>query len=261
MKNIIIITGASSGMGMEFAFQVDCLFLGSNIDEVWLLARREEQLREVANNMEIPTRVIPMDVNDKAEMKYLTTILRQEKPVIRMLINCAGYGMIGDFTSVGLEEQLGMIDTNCKALTHMTYLCLPYMKKESRIIQLASSAAFMPQPGFAVYAASKAYAYSFSKALSEELRKRKIYVTAVCPGPVDTPFFQIAEKYHKTFSVKKKFMADSYQVVRKALHDSHLKKRVSVYSLPMNAFFILAKCIPHDLILFFMRFLKGTSRA
>ena len=260
MKNIIIITGASSGVGMEFAFQVDCLFLGSNIDEVWLLARREEQLKEVAHNMELPTRIIPMDVNDKAEMKYLSTILKQEKPVVRMLINCAGYGMVGDFSKIGLEEQLGMIDTNCKALTHMTYLCLPYMRKESRIIQLASSAAFMPQPGFAVYAASKAYAFSFSKALSEELRKRKIYVTAVCPGPVDTPFFQIAEKYHQTIAAKKKFMADPYQVVRKALHDSHLKKRVSVYSASITAFWGLTKCVPQDIILFFMRFLKGTSR-
>jgi oxidoreductase, short-chain dehydrogenase/reductase family len=176
--------------------------------------------------------------------------------VIRMLVNCAGYGVMGNFTKLNRKEELGMIDVNCKALTDMTYLCIPYMRKNSRIIQLASSAAFMPQPYFAVYAASKSYVYSFSRALSEELRSRRIYVTAVCPGPVDTPFFDIAEKDGKTLSIKKLTLASPEKVVERAIADSFHKKKISVYNPYIRAFHVLAKIVPHQWILFIMRFLK-----
>ena len=130
------------------------------------------------------------------------------------------------------------------------------MKKNSRIIQLASSAAFMPQPDFAVYAATKSYVYSLSRALSEELRQRKIYVTAVCPGPVDTPFFDIAEKDGKTLAIKKLTMASPEKVVEQAISDSFHKKRTSVYNPYIKMFYVLAKIIPHQWILYIMRFMK-----
>ena len=87
-----------------------------------------------------------------------------------------------------------MIRLNCEALTNLTHRVIPFMRRGSRIIQLASSAAFVPQPDFAVYAASKAYVLSFSRAIGKELSDQGIYVTAVCPGPVRTPFFDIAKK-------------------------------------------------------------------
>lgn len=189
--NIIIITGASSGMGLEFALQLDEIF--DSIDEIWLIARRKKKLLEVAQYMEHTTRVLDMDLTNSSHMQRLERLLREEKPVIRMLVNCAGYGIMGDFSEGDKSELLGMVDLNCRALTEMTYLCIPYMRKNSRILQLASSAAFLPQPDFAVYAASKSYVYSFSRAIARELAPRKIYVTAVCPGPVDTPFFDIAK--------------------------------------------------------------------
>ena len=173
-----------------------------------------------------------------------------------MLVNCAGYGVMGNFTKLNRKEELGMIDVNCKALTDMTYLCIPYMRKNSRIIQLASSAAFMPQPYFAVYAASKSYVYSFSRALSEELRSRRIYVTAVCPGPVDTPFFDIAENDGQTLSIKKLTLASPEKAVERAIADSFHKKKISVYNPYIRAFHVLAKIVPHQWILFIMRFLK-----
>ena len=145
--NIIIITGASSGMGMEFALQLDNVF-ESSIDEIWLIARRKEQMLEVASSMDHTTRVLDMDVTKQDDMKRLKKLLAKEKPVVRMLVNCAGYGVMGPFSNLNMKEELGMIDVNCKALTQMTYLCIPYMRKNSRIIQLASSAAFMPQPNF-----------------------------------------------------------------------------------------------------------------
>lgn len=252
--NIIMITGASSGMGLEFALQLDNVF--DSIDEIWLIARRKEEMLKVAECMEHTTRILDMDVTNEAHMKRLAHLLQDEKPVIRMLVNCAGYGVMGNFTKLNRKEELGMIDVNCKALTDMTYLCIPYMRKNSRIIQLASSAAFMPQPYFAVYAASKSYVYSFSRALSEELRSRRIYVTAVCPGPVDTPFFDIAEKDDKTLSIKKLTLASPEKVVERAIADSFHKKKISVYNPYIRAFHVLAKIVPHQWILFIMRFLK-----
>lgn len=253
--NIIMITGASSGMGLEFALQLDNVF-DESIDEIWLIARRKKEMLEVAEHIEHTSRVLDMDVTNEEDFIRLRKLLQSEKPVIRMLVNCAGYGVMGKFTKLNRNEQLGMIDVNCKALTQMTYTCIPYMRANSRIIQLASSAAFMPQPGFAVYAASKSYVYSLSKALGEEFRKKKIYVTAVCPGPVDTPFFDIAEKDGKILAIKKLTMASPEKVVEKAISDSFCKKEVSVYGSWIKVFRVVAKIIPHKILLIIFRFVK-----
>ncbi|MCD8039611.1 MAG: SDR family NAD(P)-dependent oxidoreductase [Lachnospiraceae bacterium] len=252
--NIIVITGASSGMGVEFALQLDNIF--DSVDEIWLIARRKEAMLEVAQYMEHTTRVLDMDLTDDAQMERFHQLLRKEKPVIRMLVNCAGYGVMGDFSEGKCSELLGMVDLNCRALTKMTHMCIPYMKKNSRIIQLASSAAFLPQPDFAVYAATKSYVYSFSRALSRELAPRKIYVTAVCPGPVDTPFFNIAEKNGSTLAVKKLSLAKADKVVRQAIADSYKKRERSVYGGLIKGFELLAKIIPHSAILRIMKYMK-----
>lgn len=260
--NIAIITGASSGLGMEFAMQLDEAL--HNVDEFWLIARREERLEELAEKLQHSTRIFPMDVTDDAALASLQEELERKtaedaeerKPYcIRMLINCAGFGILGDFAELSLEEQLGMLDVNCASLTKITYMCIPYMKKNSRIIQLASSAAFLPQQGFAVYAATKSYVLSFSRAIGEELRKRGIYVTSVCPGPVSTEFFDIAEKHHGRLSVKNLTMVEAEDVVRDALRASAMKKPVAVYSPLIRAFWILTKFLPHSLMLAVMRLL------
>ena len=150
-----------------------------------------------------------------------------------------------------------MVQLNCEALTAVTRCCLPYMSRGSRIIQMASSAAFVAQPGFAVYAATKAYVDSFSLALRQELKERKIYVTSVCPGPVDTPFFDMAEKHGSTLSVKKLTLVSPEQVVQKALRDSCHKRTRSVCSLPIQAFEALCKVLPHTLITAVIRWLQG----
>lgn len=252
--NIILITGASSGMGVEFALQLDNVF--QNIDEIWLVARRKKEMLEVAQHLEHTTRVLDMDVTNDEHIERLKKVLADERPVIRMLVNSAGYGIMGDFSASSIKDELGMIDVNCKALTQLTHLCIPYMRKNSRIIQLASSAAFLPQPNFAVYAATKSYVLSFSRALNQELRRRKIYVTAVCPGPVDTPFFDIAEKTGSTLAVKKLTLVRADQVVEKAIADSYHKREWSVYGGWIQSFEVLAKVLPHSVLLEVMRFLK-----
>lgn len=246
-KNIIVITGASSGIGLEFARQIDPYFHG--IDEIWLIARSRDRLTETARGMCHKTRILAMDITKEAQLERLEDTLSEHDALIRMLINCAGYGLMGDFTNQDLECELGMVRLNCEALTHITHRCLPFMKRGSRIIQLSSSAAFLPQPGFAVYAATKSYVLSFSRALGEELRDYGIWVTSVCPGPVDTPFFDIAERTGTTLSIKKYTMVKPDRVVAQALRDSYLKRPLSVCSLPIQAFGVLSKYMPHQILI------------
>lgn len=246
-KNVIIITGASSGIGQEFALQMDPYF--TNIDEFWLIARNRQRLEELAKTLQHKTRILVMDITKDAQLERLQDTLIDQDAVVRMLINCAGYGLLGEFATADLEEQLGMIKLNCEALTNITYRCLPFMRKKSRIIQLASSAAFLPQPYFAVYSASKSYVLSFSRALGEELKKKEIYVTSVCPGPVNTPFFDYAEKNGSILAVKKMVMVKVQKVVALALKDSYYHHEMSVYSFPIRAFEGISKLLPHHMLL------------
>lgn len=252
--NIVIITGASSGIGREFALQMDGHF--GKIDEFWLVARNEKRLEELGRSLKHRTRLFAMDITKKASLDALEEAVFSQNAVVRMLINCAGYGIMGSFCEQDAGLELGQIRLNCEALTDLTHRMIPYMRWGSRILQLASSAAFLPQPGFAVYAATKSYVLSFSRALGEELKNAGIYVTSVCPGPVDTPFFDIAEATGSTLAVKKYTMVKAERVVALALKDSYHKRPLSVCSLPIKAFQGLSKVLPHGLILQAMEQMK-----
>lgn len=245
--NIAIITGASSGIGREFVLQIASKY--SKLDQIWIIARRKERLEELSNKLHSNVKIMTLDLTLDTDLKILENELKMNNSNVRLLVNCAGYGITGPFESEGYKEELGMITINCKALTAVTYLVLPYMKEHSRIIQIASAAAFLPQPDFAVYAASKSYVLSFSRALKYELYKRKISVTAVCPGPVDTEFFTISDPKDKSPHYKKLFRVQPKDVVTKALKDSSLGKELSIYGWPIKLIFILSKILPHKLIL------------
>lgn len=240
---IAIITGASSGMGREMAVEIADRF--SKIEEIWLIARRKERLEKLEVHLPARIRCFGMDITCEKQREKLKEALEQEKPDVKILVNSAGFGKIGKIGEIDMETECGMIRLNCEALCAITHMVLPYMRKNSRIIQLASSAAFLPQPKFAVYAATKSFVLSYSMALGAELKKKGICVTAVCPGPVDTEFFEIAETVSSVPLYKKLVMADPRKVVSKALRDSAGGKAVSVYGLAMNGFRILAKVFPH----------------
>lgn len=244
--NIIVITGASSGMGREFAKELDRL---RRIDEIWLIARRAQRMEELAKEMNHSVRILPLDLTRQGDVELFSQVLEQEKPVIRMLINCAGYGLMGGFSKIDLNGQSGEVDLNCRALMQMTHICLPYMRKKSRILQLASSAAFLPQPDFAVYAATKSFVLSFSRALREEVKDRQIYVTAVCPGPVKTEFFEVAERYGTTLAVKKLTMVEPKRVVKEALEASAKNRPLSVCGFWIKGFWAVSKLLPTGLLL------------
>lgn len=253
-KSIIVITGASSGIGAESALQVDAAF--ANVDEIWMIARRKERMEETAGVMEHTVRLFPMDVTDEYAMSDFQKVLEKENPVVRILINAAGFGLMGAFEELPLEEQLEMLLVNCEAVTRLTYLTLPFMEKGSRIIQFSSGAAFLPQPGFAVYSASKSYVLSFSRALNREMAPYGIYVSAVCPGPVNTEFLDRAERYVKMPAYKEAAMISAEKCVSAALRGSYLKQAIIVPGIPMKVCTFLCKYLPQELLMRGMDFLK-----
>lgn len=244
---IAIVTGASSGMGREAIIQIADRFSG--IGEIWAIARREDRLKELARQLPVPLRIFPLDLCEKDALDVLKTALEDEHPEVKILVNSAGYGKIGQVGELLLQDETGMVSLNCEALCAVTHLVLPYIPEHSRILQFASSAAFLPQPGFAIYAATKAFVLSYSRALNAELRQRDIVVTAVCPGPVKTEFFDIAETTGVIPLYKCLVMADPKKVVQLAIRDSMMGKSISVYGLLMKAFYVLSKVCPHELLL------------
>ncbi len=252
MKKIAVVTGASSGIGREFAIQISKKY--NTIEEIWIIARRTDKLNEVKKEINGKlVRILGLDLSKDADITFYKSLLERQNPSIRLLVNAAGFGICGHFDKTSYEDNIGMIDLNCKALTAMTYISLPYMSSPANIINVASSAGFLPQPSFSVYAATKSMVLSFSRALNQELFDRNITVTAVCPGPVKTEFFDIAEKNTNTKAYKYLFRANPKRVVRKALLDSFYFKDVSVYSLPIKVVRLLAKLLPHGILIQFIK--------
>ncbi|MCM1263277.1 MAG: SDR family NAD(P)-dependent oxidoreductase [Butyrivibrio sp.] len=251
--NIAIITGASSGMGKEFAMQLAPTL--HKTDEIWLLARRKDVLDELkiklkeiirkrinVSHRTPKVRAVPIDITDDAQLAQFAELLMIKNAGISVLVNCAGVGTYGAFENLSRDEAAQMVRLNVLALTQITKFCLPYMKKGSKIIQASSGAAFLPQKDFAVYAASKAYVYSFARALAKELKKKGITVTVVCPGPVDTPFLEHAYgRYGQMNMLKKLTMAKPEKVVHKALQDCKRKKELSIYGVPMKMLYALTR--------------------
>lgn len=182
-----LITGASSGIGLELAR----LFAHDGYGLV-LVARDAKKLEQAAQSLqgEGPVRIIAQDLSEADGAKRLAQELLRLKIEINALVNNAGVGIMGRFDEMDLERQLHMLHLNVTALTELTWHCLGAMRRRrrGRILNVASTAAFQPGPGMAVYYASKAYVLSFSQALSEELRDSGIHVTALCPGPTRTEF-------------------------------------------------------------------------
>ncbi len=250
---IAVVTGASSGMGRECAIQLADRFSG--LEEIWLVARRLDKLKDLERELPVPVRCFALNLSDETSFSVLEETLQEEKPNVKWLVNAAGFGYIGKVGEVSRQRTQGMVDVNCRALVGMTQIILPYISDNSRILQFASAAAFLPQPGFAVYAATKSFVLSYSRALGAELASRNIVVTAVCPGPVKTEFFDLAEQTGKVALYKRLVMANPRKVVSKAVRECMMGKEVSVYGIWMQAFWILAKILPHTWLLRIMRWL------
>ncbi len=242
--NIAVVTGASSGMGREFVLHLD---KEKNFDEIWVIARREGRLTDLENEVRARIRAIPLDLTLHDSIDKYGDLLSQYKPNVAVLVNAGGFGRFGSFEGLQLGEQLDMIDLNLKALTSITYKTLPFMSAGSKIYQFASLSAFQPLPYLNVYAATKAYVLSFSRALGAELKPRGIRVLAICPGWVKTEFFDRA-KTDDTLTYFNKLYA-APEVINRAIRDMKKGKDVSLYGFSTRCQVLLTKLIPHKLIM------------
>lgn len=246
---IAVITGASSGIGFQFALSLNSF---STFDEVWLIARREDRLNELANQLNIKTRTLAWDLTSDKTCDEYKLLLEKEQPEIKLLINCSGFGKFCRTDEVDEKVNLNMIDLNCKAVVYMCQLSLPYMSENSNIINIASVAAMQPVPYINVYAASKSFVLSFSRSLNREFKHKGITTTAVCPFWTKTEFFDRAVKNEQNLVVKKYVaMYDAKQIVKRAFRDAKRKKDVSKFGFIARLQMILSKLLPHSFIMSF----------
>lgn len=252
MKNIIVVTGASSGIGKEFLLQ---LFNNRNdIDEFWAIARDLDKLEEVKKEVNDPNKIkiLSLDLSNDDELKkYRCELERKERINIKLLVNCAGFGKFEHEENLNTDVKLNMIDLNIKAIVSMTDYSLKYMSAGSGIINISSTAAFQPIPYINIYAATKSFVLNYSRALNQELKYRKIKVLAVCPYWTKTNFFDRAVKDgKKEVVIKYIVMYNPEDVVKRALKDLDKKnKDVSIYGFKNNAQIFLTKILPHKLVM------------
>lgn len=239
--NIAVITGASSGIGKEFALQLDKKY---NFDEMWLIARRTDKLNELAKELKNKARIISLDLTNDTAFEEYKNLLESEKPTVSLLVNASGYGKFGNIKDIPLGEQMGMIDLNVKALVKMTDISKDYMQNGSKIIQIGSASTYNPLPHFAIYSSTKVFVKYYSRAISRELKPYGITVTCVCPGWVKTDFFDRANISTNPENTLAKPAVLAKDVVKKAIKDTEKGKDVSYYGLYNNFHHILAKIMP-----------------
>lgn len=242
LKRIALITGASSGLGREFAQQLDRM---QAADELWLVARNADALGEVAALLDTPCRIIVADLGTKKGVAKVTNALNEAQPRVSFLANAAGFGKFGDWEAVSQADVDAMVNLNCRALVDLTHATLPFMERGSRIIQVASAAGFLPLPHMNVYAASKAFVLRYTRALRWELHGKGISVTALCPTWVKTGFEAVARDTAEANAVGHLWgEQDAATVVRRALCANRAHLAVACASPQSAALRVASKVLP-----------------
>ena len=252
-----LITGASAGIGREFARQ-----LAASARSLVLVARREQKLSELRDELRqqypnLTVRICETDLANLAQLKELMAWLDYEKIDVDLLINNAGVGDLGPFaTSDPIRNEQIML-VNIVALTSLTRHLIPQMiaRKRGGILNVSSSAGFLPIPNFAIYAATKAYVTSFSEALRAELRGTGVSVCALCPGPVHTEFQEVAKRPAGQREDGPEFVHVSVeQVVRDALTGLEADRPLVIPGLPMKIAMFLVRITPMSILRWASRF-------
>lgn len=246
--DIAVVTGASSGMGREFALQLANYV---TVDEIWVIARRVEALEALRSQISVKLRPLCLDLCDSASFDVYAAALQAEKPNVKLLVNAAGFGKFGSYHKVSLEDDCRMIDLNCKALLMMTRLTLPYMQKGSHILHLDSLSAFQPVPYITTYGATKSFVLSYSRAMNQELKPRGIRMMTMNPGWVKTEFFNHAFQTNGDGEVQYfNRLYEAKDVVATGLKDLyHSKKDYSVHGMPVRNQVRLVKLLPHSIVM------------
>ena len=243
---IAIVTGASSGMGREFVRQLHTYI---QPDEIWAIARRKSALEELSAETTIPVRPIVLDLGQDESFREFAALLEAEKPEVELLVNAAGFGKFGDFQAIPLEDDLGMIDLNCKALVAMTRITLPYMHRGSHILQLDSLSAFQPVPYITTYGASKAFVLSYTRSCNAELKPQGIRMMAMNPAWVKTEFFNHAFQTNNKVQYFN-YVYEAKDVVATGLKDLYkTKKDISIHGLPVKLQVLGVKLLPHRFVM------------
>lgn len=244
---IAIVTGASSGMGKEFVLQLPGYV---QVDEIWVIARRTEALEALKSCIDIPLRPISLDLCQPESFTQLGSLLEAEQPDVKLLVNAAGFGKFGAYHKIPVEDELRMIDLNCKSLLAMTRLVLPYMHKGSHVLQLDSLSAFQPVPYITTYGATKAFVLSYTRAMSAELKHTGIRMMAMNPFWVKTEFFDHAFKTNDSEVQNFVKLYEAKDVVATGLKDLYkTKKPVSIHGLLPKSQALLVKLLPHSLVM------------
>ena len=251
-----LITGASAGIGREFARQ-----LANRARSIVLVARRSERLSDLRDellnrnpNLNVHVRVV--DLADKAQIELLIDSLARDKIEVDLLINNAGLGDSGPFAASDPIRNEQMMLVNMVALTSLTRHFLPQMiaKRRGEILNVSSSAGFLPIPQFAVYAATKAYVTSFSEALRAELRGTGVSVCALCPGPVHTEFQEVAKRPGSQSETGSKiFYVSVEQVVRAALRALEADRPLVIPGFVMKFAMFLTRLFPMPVVRLVLR--------
>lgn len=241
---IAIITGASSGIGEEFTKQVDKL----GFDEVWLVARREEKLKNLSYKLKTRARIIALDLCKEESILKIKNEIKGKK--IGLLINSAGRGTSKYFKESSLDDDMKTLKLNILALVGLTKALLPYFSKNGIILNISSVSAFIPQPKFAVYSASKSFVLSFSRSIRREFKD--IRVSVLCPSIVDTEFIEKSDNKSKIKDLGKE---DLEKMVKKSI--KYMGKKDIITTSPTSKLILLiSKIIPHSLIMKIEKLMK-----
>lgn len=237
---IAIITGASSGIGYEFARQID----KKNYEEIWLIGRRFEKLQDLSEKLQTRARIFALDLCEEKSFEILKKELENSNKKIGLLINSAGMGENDYFKNTSFDNDMKTLDLNIKALTSMTKISLDFFQKDGIILNIASSAAFIPQAKFALYAASKSYVLSFSRAIRREFKDIKI--SMLCPNRVETEFL---EKSNNTSGGIKNLGNENLEkMVEKAIKKMGKKDLITTHP-SAKILLIISKIFPHSFIM------------
>lgn len=241
-KRIALITGASGGIGKEFTK----LMLQEDIDEIWAIARNGEKLTALRKELGDKIISISKDLTKETELLSIREMLEEEKPVIAYLINNAGIARMGSYDDFTVEEVEATVNINCSVLAVLCTICIPYMRRGSRILNISSASSFQPLPYLNLYAATKAFERSYSRALNHELKKTGITSTAVCPSWVDTDLLM-----KECNGVKVRFpgLVSPDLVALQALKDAKKGKDMSICTLYVKYLYVLAKFSPQKMIM------------
>lgn len=249
MKRIAIVTGASSGMGRQFARTAAD---HADFDELWAIARRADRLSALADELKGKTAVVPvpLDLEDSAAIDALGERISREEAEVVLLVNAAGFGKFQAVTDVPKGRADGMLALNCRAMMDMCYTCLPHMRSGAKILNIASVAGFQPVPYICEYAATKAFVLSFSRGLWKEQRGNGITVTALCPYWTKTEFFDVAQlKDSDNIITYFNAMYEAEDVVARGWRDLMKGRDVSTFGFIARAQIALVKLLPHRLVM------------